>query len=290
MFKNKVFLYAKLMRLDKPIGILLLLWPPFWIITLISEGLLLHSISIIFLLGVITTRSIGCVINDFFDKDYDFKVSRTKGRPFAANLISKQEVILIFLVLSALNLSLLYFLNTKTILLAVIAIFLIITYPLTKRFFIAPQVFLGFTFAMSTLMAHTALTNNYPDIATWLFFSATFVWVLMFDTIYALADIKDDLKVGIKSTAILFGKKVFKVIAFLQFIFYLIFVYIGVYLGFAYIYYFFLILAVAVGVYNQILINERKPEMFIKAFINNQYVGFLIFLGIYGEYFYEYYA
>ena len=112
----------------------------------------------------------------------------------------------------------------------------------------------------------------------------------MFDTIYALADIKDDLKIGINSTAILFGEKVFRAIAFLQFIFYLIFIYIGVYLEFTYIFYFFLILAAAVGVYNQILISERKPELFIKAFKNNQYVGFLIFLGIYGEYFYEYYA
>ncbi len=290
MFKNKVLLYAKLMRLDKPVGILLLLWPPFWVITSLSEGLLLHYVSIIFLIGVITTRSIGCVINDFFDKNYDLKVSRTKERPFAASLVSKREVILIFLVLSALNLSLLYFLNTKTITLAIIAIFLIITYPLTKRFFIAPQVFLGITFAISTLMAYTALTNKYPDIATWLFFSATFVWVLMFDTIYALADIKDDLKIGINSTPILFGKKVFKVIVFLEFIFYLIFIYIGFYLEFTYIFYFFLILAAAVGVYNQILISERKPEFFIKAFKNNQYVGFLIFLGIYGEYFYEYYT
>tara|TARA_B100001778_G_C18568459_1_gene621312 strand:- start:344 stop:1204 length:861 start_codon:yes stop_codon:yes gene_type:complete len=284
MFKNKLYLYLKLMRFNNPVGIFLLLCPPFWVIAYITEGSIYNIVSLIFLVGVITTRSIGCVLNDFFDKNFDVKVSRTKERPYAANLINKNEVLLIFILLSFLNISLLFFLNIKTIILAIIAIVLIITYPLTKRFFVAPQLFLGITFAISTLMAYTAVTNMYPSFIIWIFFFATVIWVTMFDTIYAMADKADDLEININSTAILFGKKDKIIIALLQIIFYLFLVFIGLFLGFGYCFYFFLVLATAVGVYNQKLIMNRKPDLCIKAFKNNQYIGFLIFLGIYGEY------
>ena len=284
MFKNKLYLYIKLMRLDRPVGIFLLLCPPFWVITYLCEGGINNIISLIFLIGVITTRTIGCVVNDFFDKKYDIRVARTKERPYASDLVSKKEVLLIFFLLAILNISLLYFLNLKTITLALVAIFLIITYPLTKRFFIAPQLFLGITFAISTLMAYTAITNMYPDFLVWVFFFATVIWVTMFDTIYAISDKVDDLKIGINSTAILFGKMDKFMIAVLQIIFYTIFVYIGYIQEYGYSFFSFLVLAIVVGVYNQILIKHKKSESYMNAFKNNQYVGFLIFMGIYGEY------
>ena len=272
------------MRLNSPIGILLLLWPPFWVIAYSSNGNIYNFISLIFLIGIITSRTIGCVVNDFFDKDIDIKVSRTKERPYASNLISKKEMFLIFGILSLINLSLLIFLNIKTIFLAFVAIFFIIIYPLTKRFFIAPQVFLGLTFAISTLMAFTSIRNEYPDVVTWIFFFATLIWVTMFDTIYAMSDKEDDLKIGINSTAILFGDSDRKIIGYLQCIFFAIFIYIGYLNGYSYIFYIFLILAIGVGVYNQILINKKDAKFCIMAFKNNQYLGLLIFLGIYGEY------
>lgn len=284
MFKNKLYLYFKLMRLNSPIGIFLLLCPPFWVIAHTTEGNIYNLISFIFLVGVITTRSIGCVINDFFDKNFDIKVSRTKSRPYAANLISKKEVLMVFIILSFINISILFFLNIKTIFLAILAILLIITYPLTKRFFIAPQLFLGITFAMSTIMAYTAVTNLYPSFIIWVFFFLTIIWVTMFDTMYAIADRDDDLKININSTAILFGKKDKPIIAILQIIFYSLLIFIGFSQGFGYCFFIFLVLAIAVGVYNQKLIMNNKPDLCIQAFKNNQYIGFLIFLGIYGEY------
>jgi len=284
MFKNKLYLYIKLMRLDSPIGILLLIWPPFWVIVFSNEGNIYNIISLVFLAGVIMTRTIGCVVNDFFDKNFDKEVFRTKNRPYASNLISKKEVILIFLFLSFINLSLLLFLNIKTIYIALIAIIFIITYPLTKRFFIAPQIFLGFTFAISTLMAHTAVTNTYPSLIIWILFFATIIWVTTFDTMYAMADKADDIKIGINSTAILFGNKDRIIIAFLQSVFYSIFVYIGYIKDYSYVFYFFLFIAFILGVYNQLLIKNSKPKFCIMAFKNNQYIGFLIFMGIYGEY------
>ena len=285
MFKNKLFLYIKLMRLDKPIGILLLLWPTFWVIAYSQEGNIYNLISFIFLIGVITTRTIGCVVNDFFDKNFDKYVERTRNRPYAYNLVNKKEIFIIFSILAIINLNLLIFLNNKTIYIACIAMIFIITYPLTKRFFIAPQIFLGFTFGISTLMAYTASTNQMPNFIVWTFFFSTIIWVTMFDTMYAMADKKDDIKIGINSTAILFGDYDKIIIGILQSIFYSTLAYIGYFEEYTYVFFFFLILAMAVGVYNQILIKNRESKFCIMAFRNNQYIGLLIFLGIYGEYF-----
>ena len=284
MFKNKLCLYIQLMRLNNPIGIFLLLWPPFWVIASSNDGSIYNYVSLIFLIGVITSRSIGCVINDFFDRDFDSKVSRTKDRPYASNLINKKEIFLIFILLSLINLSLLAFLNLKTIFLALIAIMSIIFYPLTKRFLKAPQIFLGFTFAISTLMAFTSIKNEIPDLIAWVFFFATLIWVIMFDTMYAMADKDDDLKIGINSTAILFGNNDKIIVGFLQFVFFTIFIYIGYLKEYGSIFYLFLILAILIGMYNQVLIKKRVPKFCIMAFKNNQYIGLLIFLGIYGEY------
>ncbi len=284
MFKNKLYLYIKLMRLNSPIGIFLLLWPPFWVIAVTSNGNIYNLISFIFLVGIITSRTIGCVINDFFDKKFDSRVSRTKDRPYASNLISKKEIFFIFVILSFINLSLLLFLNMKTVFLAFIAIIFIIIYPLTKRFIKAPQVFLGLTFSISTLMAFTSITNQIPDYTTWIFFIATLVWVTMFDTMYAMSDKEDDLKININSTAILFGNRDREITGFLQCVFFGIFIYIGYLKEYSYIFYLFLLLAIVLGVYNQMLISKRNREFCIMAFKNNQYIGMLIFFGIYGEY------
>ena len=284
MFKNKFSLYIKLMRLDSPIGILLLIWPPFWVIVSVNNCNIYDLIALIFLIGVATTRTIGCVINDFFDKNFDKNVSRTRSRPYAANLVNKKEVFVIFFILSAINLTLLLLLNLKTMYIGCVAIIFIIVYPLTKRFFIAPQLFLGITFGISTLMSHSAVTDTFPDYVAWLFFFATSIWVTMFDTMYAMADKSDDIKIGINSTAILFGDNDKIIIFILQCVFFITFAYIGFLKEYGYMFYFFLILASLVGVYNQIIIKSRKPKLCLCAFKNNQYIGFLIFLGIYGEY------
>ena len=283
MFKNKLCLYSDLMRLNKPVGIFLLIWPPFWVIVFLDYENIYSFLSIIFLLGVIFSRSIGCVANDFFDKNYDKSVSRTQDRPYASGMVSRSEVISIFLILSIFNIGLLFFLNTKTIIIALISIPFILIYPLTKRFFVAPQFFLGLTFAISTLMAHTAFTNTLPDKITWILFMTTVVWVTMFDTIYAIADREDDEKIGIKSTPIFFGNKDKLVIGGLQIVFFGAFFYFGISENLNNIFYIFLITAFLIGVYNQIIISKREPASCILAFKNNQYIGLLIFLGMYAE-------
>ena len=283
MFKNKLCLYSDLMRLNKPVGIFLLIWPPFWVIVFLDYENIYSFLSIIFLLGVIFSRSIGCVANDFFDKNYDKSVSRTQDRPYASGMVSRSEVISIFLILSIFNIGLLFFLNTKTIIIALISIPFILIYPLTKRFFVAPQFFLGLTFAISTLMAHTAFTNTLPDKTTWILFMTTVVWVTMFDTIYAIADREDDEKIGIKSTPIFFGNKDRLIIGSLQIVFFGAFFYFGISENLNNIFYIFLITAFLIGVYNQIIISRREPASCILAFKNNQYIGLLIFLGMYAE-------
>ena len=283
MFKNKLCLYSNLVRLNKPVGIFLLIWPPFWVIVFLDYENIYSFLSLIFLLGVIFSRSIGCVANDFFDKNYDKSVSRTQDRPYASGMVSRNEVISIFLILSMFNIGLLFFLNAKTIIIALISIPFILIYPLTKRFFVAPQFFLGLTFAISTLMAHTAFTNTLPDKTTWTLFITTVVWVTMFDTIYAMADREDDEKIGIKSTPIFFGNKDRLIIGSLQIVFFGAFLYFGISENLNNIFYIFLITAFLIGVYNQIIISRREPASCILAFKNNQYIGLLIFLGMYAE-------
>ena len=283
MFKNKLCLYSNLLRLNKPVGIFLLIWPPFWVIVFLDYENIYSFLSLIFLLGVIFSRSIGCVANDFFDKNYDKSVSRTQDRPYASGMVSRNEVISIFLILSMFNIGLLFFLNAKTIIIALISIPFILIYPLTKRFFVAPQFFLGLTFAISTLMAHTAFTNTLPDKTTWILFITTVVWVTMFDTIYAMADREDDEKIGIKSTPIFFGNKDRLIIGSLQIVFFGAFLYFGISENLNNIFYIFLITAFLIGVYNQIIISRREPASCILAFKNNQYIGLLIFLGMYAE-------
>ena len=278
-FRNKFCLYIELIRLNNPVGIFLLIWPPYWVILSLDNSYN-TSILLIFFFGVIATRSIGCLINDFLDRDLDINVERTKNRPLALKLISKKEVFLLFLVLSFLNLFLLFMLNTLTIYLGFIGVLLIFTYPLMKRFFPAPQLYLGITFGISALMADTALTNSLPSTTSWLFFLATIVWVTMFDTIYAISDKKDDIKNGINSTAILFGNNDKLAIASMQITFFLILFYIGYYVGYGIYYNSFLILCVLIALFNQRLIKDRYPEDCICAFKNNQFIGFFIFTGI----------
>jgi len=278
-FRNKFCLYIELIRLNNPVGIFLLIWPPYWVILSLDDPYNI-SILLIFFFGVITTRSIGCLINDFLDRDLDINVERTKNRPLALKLINNKGVFLLFLALSFLNLFLLFMLNTLTIYLGFIGVILIFTYPLMKRFFPAPQLYLGITFGISTLMADTALTNSPPSTTSWLFFLATIVWVTMFDTIYAISDKKDDIRTGINSTAILFGNNDKLAIASMQITFFLILFYIGYYIGYGIYYNTFLILCVLIAGFNQRLIKDRYPEDCICAFKNNQLIGLFIFTGI----------
>ena len=202
--KNKISSYLQLARLDKPIGIWLLLFPSLWAIVLTNSFPL--EIIIIFTVGAIIMRSAGCVINDIWDRKIDAKITRTKNRPLASGKISLLEAIIFFIILSILGLFLLLKLNQNTVLLGVFFLGLVIIYPLMKRFFSIPQIFLAITFNAGALMATMAIKNELT-LTAWLLFIACFFWTLAYDTVYAHQDKTDDLKIGVKSSAIAFGNK-----------------------------------------------------------------------------------
>ena len=203
---DRLALYAKLVRLDKPIGILLLLWPALWALFIAANGIPDLTILIVFILGVVLTRSAGCAINDYADRNIDRFVGRTRDRPIAAGLIQPKEALVVCAVLAAIALLLaLVFLNKLTILFAIGTAFFAATYPYMKRYHFLPQVHLGVAFAFSIPMAFTAITNQLPPPVAWLLFTAAVIWTTAYDTLYAMVDREDDIKIGVKSTAILFG-------------------------------------------------------------------------------------
>ncbi len=200
---ERLTLYEKLTRLDKPIGILLLLWPTLWGMWLASAGQPNWIILWIFVLGVVLMRSAGCAINDYADRDFDSKVARTKNRPLATGLISKKEAIIVAASLSLCAFLLILRLNRLTIYLSLAALFLALTYPYTKRFFAIPQAYLGVAFGFGIPMSFAALTNTVPSIA-WVMLLANVFWAIAYDTEYAMVDREDDRKIGIKSSALFF--------------------------------------------------------------------------------------
>ena len=278
MFKNKISLYIKLMRLDKPIGILLLLWPPFWVIAYATEGSIYNQLSLIFLVGIVTTRTIGCVINDFFDKDFDGKVERTKERPLVAGTVSPKEALILFCILLAASAYLLTWTNKFTFLVACLGAFLTSFYPLTKRFFSFPQAFLGFAFSWGIIMVSAAELNSI-NLAALLMFLACFFWILAYDTIYAMCDKEDDISIGINSSALTLGNNV-KISIFIFHILSLIFwCYVGFYKGLDTIFFFTLFLSFLFVIRQMLLIKDYDQNKCLKAFKNNNWIGFLIFMG-----------
>ncbi len=275
--------YVALMRLDRPIGIYLLLWPTLWALLIAAKGQADIVISLIFIAGVILMRSAGCVINDYADRDIDPHVARTKNRPLASGVVSSKEALFLFAVLCALALVLVLFLNWLTIQLAVVALLLTILYPFTKRFIHTPQLILGLAFAMAVPMAFSAQLNHVPMLA-WGLFTLVVLWTIAYDTLYAMVDRKDDLKIGVKSTAILFGRADKLIVFLLHGIVLAGLVWLGLLEQLHWSYYLGLLGAAVLALYQQYLIRDREASACLKAFLNNHWFGASIFLGIVSGY------
>ena len=271
--------YFRLMRLHKPIGIYLLLWPALWALFLAAGSLPRFELLAIFVVGVILMRSAGCVINDYADSDIDKLVERTKNRPITTGEISGKSALLLFFVLLLVAFALVLLTNLLTIQLAFIAAALATLYPFTKRWTHLPQFILGLAFAMSVPMAFAATNNNIPNEAWWIFL-ATVVWTVSYDTMYAMSDREEDLKIGMKSSAILFAKYDKLIIALLQICLLLLLIKISIVFNLGVFYYISLILTVFLMVYHQKLIKNREKSACFNAFLHNNYIGLIIFCGI----------
>lgn len=275
--------YAVLMRLDKPIGIWLLLWPTLWGLWIASDGHPDQRIFIVFVIGVIVMRSAGCVINDFADRNFDGRVSRTQDRPLANGTVTPAEAMVLFFALSLIAIALVLTLDRLTQTLAIIAAILTVLYPFMKRLIAAPQLILGAAFGWSIPMAFAAETGEIPRLA-WLIWLAVVVWAVIYDTMYAMVDREEDLQLGVKSTAILFaGADVF-IITLLQVILMLAFWLIGAAAHLGTWYFSGTLVAGLLFVYQYLLIRRRKPDACFRAFLNNHYVGAAIFIGILLDY------
>jgi len=272
--------YIRLMRLDKPIGILLLLWPTYWALFLSADGWPDFDLLFIFTLGVIVMRSAGCVINDFADRNIDKHIKRTKDRPLTSGEISPNSALVLFTVLVLIALVLVLQTNILTIQLSFVAVGLATLYPFTKRWTNFPQLVLGAAFGMSVPMAYSAQTGTLP-IASGIIFLASLFWTLIYDTLYAMADREEDIKIGVKSTAILFEKYDQNIITLLQILLILIFIAMGNIFNLGLIYYFSLIIIVFFMIYHQFLMRKRQNSLYFKAFINNNYIGMTVFTGIF---------
>jgi 4-hydroxybenzoate polyprenyltransferase len=268
------------MRLDKPIGSLLLLWPTYWALFLSADGWPDLDILIIFTLGVFIMRTAGCVINDFADRKIDKHIVRTQQRPLATGEISSNSALVLFGLLLLIALGLVLQTNILTIKLSLIAVLLATLYPFTKRWTNLPQLVLGAAFGMSVPMAFSAQTGVVP-LTAWLVFIATLVWTLIYDTFYAMADRDEDLKIGVKSTAILFAKYDQIIITLLQILLIIVFILIGNTFDLGLIYDFSLVIIAFFMIHHQFLLKKRQKEEYFKAFINNNFIGMTVFLGIF---------
>jgi len=271
--------YGRLMRLDRPIGALLLLWPTLWAVWIASGGRPEPRILLIFICGVFLMRSAGCVINDYADRDMDPHVERTRDRPLAARRVSTTEALILCLVLSATALALVLTLNRLTVLLALVGAFWTVIYPFMKRFIDVPQLVLGFAFSWGVPMAFAAQTGAVPGVA-WVLLAANLAWVLAYDTQYAMADREDDLAIGVKSTAILFGRCDRFVVACFQVLALALLVLVGIALALNLYYFGGLVFAGVLFVYQQWLIRGRQAHECFHAFLNNTWAGAAIFLGL----------
>lgn len=272
--------YSLLIRLDKPIGIYLLLWPTLWALWIAAEGWPDPLVLFVFISGVFLMRSAGCAINDYADRDIDPHVERTKNRPLAAGRISTKETLAIFSGLSISAFALVLLMNSLTIYMSFVGIILAASYPFMKRFHYMPQVHLGAAFGWSAPMAFTAQANEITAL-TWLIFMATVLWATAYDTMYAMADREDDLKIGVKSTAILFGDADKVIIGLLQALLLLDLLLIGTSSELGLYYFSGLFIASCFAIYQQYLIKDRLPEKCFKAFLNNNWFGLCVFVGLF---------
>ena len=275
--------YARLMRLDRPIGIWLLLWPTLWGLWIAADGHPDSTIFAVFVAGVIVMRSAGCVFNDFADRKLDPLVERTKDRPLAAGTTTPLEALALCAALLMVALGLALTLNRLTLLLASGGAVLTLIYPFAKRFFAAPQFILGAAFGWSIPMAFAAQTGTVPQLG-WLMWLAVVIWAVCYDTMYAMADRNDDLKIGIKSTAILFGQADVFIVGMLQLTLLFALKLIGDQAGLGGWYSLSLLAAAAMMIYQLVLIRERVPDKCFAAFLNNRHIGAVVFAGIFLDY------
>jgi 4-hydroxybenzoate polyprenyltransferase len=271
--------YARLMRLDRPIGIWLLLWPTLWALWIASEGQPQQQVFVIFVLGVVVMRSAGCVINDFADRQIDPRVRRTKDRPLATGEVKPGEALILFAGLILIALGLVLNLNRLSQLLAVVGALLAIVYPFSKRFFAAPQFVLGLAFGWGVPMAFAAQLGEVPRLG-WLTFLAAIIWATIYDTEYAMVDREDDRKLGVRSTALLFGDADRLILGVLQLMLLANLYLIGQSAGLGRWYLGGLAVAGALSLYQQYLIRERDPARCFAAFLNNHSLGLAVFVGI----------
>jgi len=280
---NRIKQYGLLARFDKPIGILILLWPALWALWVASAGKPDILVLTVICLGVVLMRAAGCVINDYADRDFDPHVQRTRQRPIAAGKVAPKEALVVFIVLCLCAFGLVLLLNNYTILLSFVAAFLAASYPFMKRYTQLPQAYLGIAFGWAVPMAFSAQNNSIPPVA-WVMYLAVVLWALVYDTMYAMVDKDDDLKIGIKSTAILFGAYDRQIMAGLQAIILGLLITVGQMAQTGWPYYSGLLIAAGLSIYQQKLIFHREKALCFKAFLNNHWFGLAVFSGLVVDY------
>ncbi len=283
LMKTTIPRYARLIRLDKPIGTLLLLWPTLWALWIANSGIPSMHLLLVFVLGVFFTRSAGCIINDCADRDIDRYVDRTRHRPITSGEVTVEQALGFMAVLLLLAFMLVLTANHLTVLLAFAGVLLAFIYPFMKRYTYVPQFFLGLAFSWGIPMAFAATTNTVPAIA-WLLFLANIVWVLIYDTMYAMVDREDDIRIGVKSTAILFAEADTTIIGIMQCMFIVILLFIGQQLKLDMFYYSSLAFVVLFFIYQQFLLKDRTAGKCLQAFLSNNYLGMTLFLAIFVSY------
>ncbi|WP_176692947.1 4-hydroxybenzoate octaprenyltransferase [Photorhabdus luminescens] len=283
MAQSKWLAYCRLVRINKPIGALLLLWPTFWALWMAGKGIPDMHILLVFTAGVFLMRAAGCAINDFADRKFDGYVERTKTRPLPSGAISEKESKILFVVLALISFGLVLTLNKMAIGLSVVGLALAWLYPFVKRFSHLPQFVLGAAYGWAIPMGFAAVSESLP-LECWLLFLVNIFWSVIYDTQYAMVDRNDDLKIGVKSTAILFGRFDKLIIGLLQLAMLLVLVLVGYLMNLGGIYYWSLLLAGTLFIYQQKLIAGRERTLCFQAFLNNNYVGLVLFLGIFFSY------
>ena len=276
--RKKFFSFFKLMRADKPIGTALLLWPTLTAFFILTEGDPDFFLILLFVIGTFLMRSAGCVINDYFDKDFDGQVERTKDRPLVKGEISPNEALILFFLLIIISSSLLFWMNVFTFFIALVGLGLATIYPLSKRFFSVPQVFLGLAFSWGIMMVSAAEINEINNISL-LLFASCFFWIIAYDTAYALCDKKDDLALGINSSALVFGNNVVPFFFVLHLVSIFILFYIAYLLNFHPAFYIFAFISLFLAIYQCYLIKDQNSSDCLRAFKNNNWLGLSVFLG-----------
>ena len=280
--------YLRLMRIDKPVGFFLLLWPTLWALWIASKGVISFKLLGIFIMGVFIMRSAGCVVNDIADRDFDGYVTRTANRPLAAKEIPLKHAIALLMGLLVIALSLVLFLNLLCLKLACIGLLITLLYPYTKRWIAAPQCILGVAFSLGIPMAFSAVSETLITLhdlvrlpfSFWLLWGIGVLWPIIYDTLYAMVDRKDDIKIGINSTAIFLGKYDRLTICSLEIIWFAAWIFLAQQLNLTYIFYVSVGLAMSLCLYECVAIRYREPSACFRAFLNHAWVGGILFIGL----------